>query len=109
MIAMNDIQEFVNQVATLFEPEQIILFGSYATGSPNEDSDLDLLVIMPFEGKPWQAASRIREKVRPRFPLDLLVRTPAMIRQRMAMNDVFLKDILQNGRVLYEAGNHRVG
>jgi predicted nucleotidyltransferase len=50
MITMKEIEEVSNQIAQTFQPERIILFGSYAAGQPDEDSDVDLLVIMPFEG-----------------------------------------------------------
>ncbi|MBU2596978.1 MAG: nucleotidyltransferase domain-containing protein, partial [Planctomycetes bacterium] len=67
------------------------------------DSDVDLLVVLPFEGKTWKMASKIRSRTRPSFPMDLLVRTPQQLRQRLIMNDVFLRDITQKGKMLYEA------
>jgi predicted nucleotidyltransferase len=51
MVAMNAITEFSRRVAEEFSPEKIILFGSHAYGTPTEDSDVDLLVILPFEGR----------------------------------------------------------
>ena len=52
MIEMDRIESFSNRIAQEFRPERIILFGSYAYGEPTEDSDVDLLVIMPFRGHP---------------------------------------------------------
>ena len=69
------------------------------------DSDVDVLVVMPFEGRSVDKSVEIRLKTNPSFPLDLLVRTPETVRQRIAMGDNFLRDILRNGRVLYEAND----
>jgi predicted nucleotidyltransferase len=79
------------------------LFGSYAYGTPRPDSDVDLLVVMPLNGNPVDKSVEMRLKLHPRFPLDLLVRTPAKIRERLAMGDDFIKDIFDKGKVLYEA------
>lgn len=103
MIDLNQIQAFSQQIVEKFQPERIILFGSYAQGQPTEDSDVDLLVILPFQEMPVQKAISIRQQLRPPFPLDLLARTPEQIQHRLEMGDFFIQDILQNGRVLYEA------
>lgn len=102
MVDFKDIQALANRIAEQFHPERIILFGSYAAGTAGADSDVDLLVVLPFEGKTWKTAARIRHSTRPAFPMDLLVRTPQQIRQRLAMNDMFIRDITQNGKTLYE-------
>ena len=49
-----EIQKLCEQISRDFRPERIILFGSHAYGSPTPDSDVDLLVVMPFEGSPRQ-------------------------------------------------------
>ena len=87
MVAMSQIEALSQQIAEQFQSERIILFGSYAYGEPNEDSDVDLLVVMPFEGHSPRKAAEIRFQVRPPFPLDLLVRTPEMLHQRLEMGD----------------------
>jgi predicted nucleotidyltransferase len=103
MVDFKDIQALADSIAEQFNPERIILFGSYAAGTAGPDSDVDLLVVLPFEGKTWKMASAIRSRTRPSFPMDLLVRTPQQLRQRLIMNDVFLRDITQKGKMLYEA------
>ena len=70
---------------------------------------MDLLIIMPFEGKPAAKSVEIRLRVRPGFPVDLIVRTPQKVRERLAMGDGFLREILETGTVLYEADHARVG
>ncbi len=49
MVAKREIRSLVSRIASEFRPERIILFGSYAYGKPNEDSDVDLLVLMPYQ------------------------------------------------------------
>ena len=103
MIETQDIQALAEKIATVFRPEQIILFGSYAWGMPTADSDVDLLVVLPFEGKSWRMAATIRHQLRSPFPVDLIARTPEQLQQRLQQGDTFLQEITHNGRVLYEA------
>jgi uncharacterized protein len=89
-----------------FQPEKIILFGSWAYGKPETDSDIDLLVVMPFEGSPFRQAETILNRVIQAvgvLPLDLLVRTAEQLDERLAIGDGFVRDILERGKVLYEA------
>ena len=89
------------RIAKKFHPRKIILFGSHAYGAPGPDSDVDLLVIMPFEGKSAHQAAEIRFHTNPGFALDLLVRTPDKIEERLAIDDFFIREILEKGVVLY--------
>lgn len=103
MIGFIDIQELSAKIQQEFKPDKIVLFGSYAWGTPRDDSDVDLLVILPYQGKAWRMASSIREQVQSRFPLDILVRNSEQIQARLAINDSFLSDIMTRGKVVYEA------
>ena len=103
MIPMQQIQEVSRRIADEFHPERILLFGSYAWGAPSPDSDVDLLVILPFEGKAVAKSVEMRLKIKPPFPVDLLVRTPEKVRERLALGDPFIRSILEKGKVLYEA------
>jgi len=60
---------------------------------------------MPFDGRPAEKSVEIRMKLRPDFPLDLLVRTPENIQHRLSMGDFFMHDIIRKGTVLYETHN----
>ena len=93
----------------MFQPERIILFGSYAYGTPTEDSDVDLLVVMPLPGKGRGRASDIRLHLDVTFPLDLVVCDPEYIEQRIALNDFFLREITERGKVLHAADHAAVG
>jgi len=99
------ILSYAQAVAREFRPEKIILFGSCAYGTPTEDSDVDLLVVMPHRGHPAYQAAAIELKVQAGFPLDLMVRSPERIRERLADGDRFVREILERGSPLYESGN----
>jgi len=93
-------------IAREFQPEKIILFGSWAYGKPDTDSDIDLLVVMPFEGSPFRQAGTILNRVIQAvgvLPLDILVRTAEQLDERLALGDRFVREILERGKVLYEA------
>ncbi|MCC7145741.1 MAG: nucleotidyltransferase domain-containing protein [Phycisphaeraceae bacterium] len=109
MVSRADIQDVCEQLVRQFRPEKVILFGSYAKGDVSADSDVDLMVVMPFEGSPAYKAAELSQAVPHRFPIDLLVRTPQQIEQRLALNDFFIRDILNTGHVLYDASDPRVG
>ena len=103
MPSIKQIKAFSNKIAREYHPEQIVLFGSYAEGTPTPDSDVDLLVILPFKGRTVDKTVEMRLKFHPPFPIDLLVRTPQKVKQRLKMGDTFIQDILERGKVLYEA------
>jgi predicted nucleotidyltransferase len=102
------IRRYARQVAERFQPDKIILFGSFAYGQPHADSDVDLLVIMPARNQLDQAV-RIRWELPAPFPMDLLVRTPKTMQWRLAEGDSFLQEIVTQGKVLYEKTHARVG
>jgi predicted nucleotidyltransferase len=102
------VQDICDRIARAFRPEKIVVFGSHAYGEPGPFSDLDLLVVMPFEGSPLQQAARIISRINPAMGVDLIVRTPAQVRERLAMPDAFMREIMERGRVAYEADHNRV-
>lgn len=108
MIEIGQIEDLGESIVREFRPERIILFGSYAYGNPKDDSDVDLLVILPFAGKPVRKAIEIRSKVNPKIPVELVVRTPQQVAERMANNDWFMCEIVGKGRVLYETDHARM-
>lgn len=97
------VQSLCDQIVRGFHPERIILFGSYANGDPTPDSDVDILVVMRFEGSSRQQAAKIRTVIDTTVALDLIVRTPEQISERRAMGDFFINEITTQGKVLYEA------
>jgi uncharacterized protein len=109
MVDTADILKFVDAVATQFHPQRVILFGSYAYGAPDADSDVDLLVVKEFRGKNHEQIVRIRREIEFNFSMDLLVHRDKDIARRIGGNDCFLKEILEKGLVLYDANDPRVG
>src|SRR3981189_323816 len=92
-VPMRLIRRFARQVAERFQPEKIILFGSYAYGTPHADSDVDILVIMPARNQLDQAF-KIRLAIPAPFPIDLIVRTPHNIQWRLEEGDLFHTQIV---------------
>jgi predicted nucleotidyltransferase len=106
MVAMNEIQRYCDAIAAAFKPQRIILFGSHAYGKPNEDSDVDVLVVMPKSRRMGRnPAVKIREKLSANFAVDILVRDPSFIRGRLREGDTFLEEITGKGRVMYESSH----
>ena len=106
VVRRSKIRAFSNAIARGFHPQRIVLFGSYAYGKPTEHSDVDLLVIMKRTRLKGERMSvRIRLAIPRDFPLDLLVRTPADVAKRLRWRDPFMCELLDKGKVLYEAKN----
>jgi predicted nucleotidyltransferase len=107
-IPMRVIRRYARAIAEEFQPDKIILFGSYAYGTPNEDSDVDLLVVMPCYDQHTQSV-RIQSRLAAPFPMDLLVRKPSEMKWRLEEGESFTTTIVSKGKVLYEKSNKRVG
>ncbi len=107
-IPLTAIRHFARQIAERFQPEKIVLFGSYAYGTPHAESDVDLLVIMPTSNVVSQAIRISLAFERP-FSHDLIVRTPRQIERGLREKDWFLREVMEKGKVLYEAPNRPVG
>ncbi len=101
-IPMPAIHAVVRQVAEKFKPDKIILFGSYAYGTPSAESDVDLLVIMETRLKQVEQAVQICQAIEYHFGLDLIVQTPEALQRRVQLGDSFLAEIVRKGKVLYE-------
>jgi predicted nucleotidyltransferase len=107
-VPMSVIRRFARDVAKQFHPEKIVLFGSHAYGQPHQDSDVDILVVMPARNAIDQAI-KIGRVTEPQFPLDLIVRTPKDIAWRLKEGDSFLREVMAQGKVLYEEAHRRMG
>src|SRR5437879_8277819 len=107
-IPMRVIRRYARAIAEEFDPDQIILFGSYAYGTPHEDSDVDLFVIMPARSQHEQAV-RIRYRLAAPFPVDLIVRTPKQVKWRLEEGESFTTAIVSRGKILYEKDDQGMG
>jgi predicted nucleotidyltransferase len=102
--AQRTIQDIVRRLAAEYAPEKIILFGSHAAGEPDESSDIDLLIIKNTSKRPldrWVEVKRILRDRNRMISVSPLVYTEAEIRERLAIKDFFIQEILEGGRVLY--------
>ncbi|MCB1059994.1 MAG: nucleotidyltransferase domain-containing protein [Calditrichaeota bacterium] len=105
LVSYSEIQKVCDEIVEKFHPEKVILFGSYAYGTPTEDSDVDLFVLMDHDGRELDAMTKIRVETKHRFPMDLIVRSPEVLKKRLEWKDWFLLDIVNKGKVLYDAHN----
>lgn len=101
MVAMNNVRELSDRIVQEFDPEKIILFGSHAYGTPKEYSDVDLLVLMRFEGNSFDQATAILERIHPGCYVDVIVRSPEDALRRYREFDPLIRDALDRGKVLY--------
>jgi predicted nucleotidyltransferase len=97
-VDFGQIKAYCRVLAREFQPQRIILFGSYAANAATPDSDVDLVVVMPFRGNATDQVVRIRGRAEAPFPMDLLVWKPNHIHRR----DSFTRAVLSEGKVLYE-------
>ena len=104
MVSMAETEALSRRIAQEFDPDKIILFGSYAYGNPTEDSDVDLLVVLPFEGSGIRKSVEVLMRVLPDpyFSIDLLARQPDDTARRYAQLDPLVRDAVDRGKVLYE-------
>jgi len=102
MVTRETIQATCDDIVREFTPLQVILFGSYAYGTPTEGSDVDILVVMDIPKSEFRSkAVEIQQRIPHRFSLDLLVRSPKEIASRVSYNDWFLREITEKGDFLY--------
>ena len=103
MINQEKISNIVNKIATGYNPEKIILFGSYAIGNPDENSDLDLLIIKDSDLPRPQRTVEIRKMLYGSMvPIDLLVYTNKEIEESKSKTYGFIHKVLKTGKTLYE-------
>jgi len=103
------IRTLAHRIAEKFHPQRIVLFGSYAYGTPRPESDVDLLVVMETTLGESEQALEIRKYLQILFGLDLIVYTPQKLSQRINWGDSFLKEITERGMILYESSDTRMG
>ena len=94
MITFEEINQVSKEISEKFLPDKIILFGSYAYGNPSSISDLDLLVILPFQGKNFYKSLEIYQSLNLSFPIDILARTPEDTEKRFRLGDPLIREAL---------------
>ena len=100
------IQRILDKLVTGYAPQKVILYGSYAYGKPDRDSDIDLLIIKDTSERfidRWVTVQQILTGTHPSIPVETLVLTPQEMERRLAIGDQFVEEIITRGEVLYAA------
>ena len=102
------IREITKKIAQEYQPEKIILFGSWAWGTPNEDSDVDLLIVKDSDKPRIEREREVRELLwPPGIAMDIIVYSHHELEKRINHDrNLFLEDIVRNGRLIYEKSNN---
>ena len=102
-ISQDLLKEVTGRLAAEFQPEEIYLFGSHAWGTPNEDSDVDLMVIVPDSGeRPIRRDQRAQSCLgRLALAADVLVRTRGEVNRYKHLRASLFHQVLNQGRKLY--------
>lgn len=98
------ITEIVDKIKTEYEPDKIILYGSYAYGKPTEDSDIDLFIVKDTDKRRVDRFVEVKTLIYDptrRIPISPMVYTPEEVEKRLAIGDQFVEEVLTKGEVLY--------
>jgi predicted nucleotidyltransferase len=101
-VVNNDIKKLALKIGQKFKPQKVIVFGSWAWGTPHQDSDVDFCVIKDTDNSQQEALNISRFLYPREYPLDILVYTPDYVEKRLQMGDFFTKKIINEGLILYE-------
>ena len=97
------VQQVVETIRAGYEPEKIIVFGSYAHGTQTESSDLDILVIKDTEDRWLDRVRQVSGLLTPRrLPMDILVKTPNEVAKALNERELFMREVTEEGVVAYE-------
>src|SRR5262245_17872901 len=112
-VQRKEIQQMVRQIVSRFDPEKIILFGSFARGDASPDSDVDLLVVMPVAGSKREKQVEIRLALSDiQIPKDIVVTTPEEFQWRKEIPGTIERPAALDGKVLYDrtvdSSDHRL-
>lgn len=103
LYSRNKIDEIVNRIVGSYDPDKIILFGSYAKGTPNEHSDVDLFVVKDSEKtRPERGIELCKLLYGSMIPMDILVYTNKEIQESINNKYSFVYEVFANGLTLYE-------
>ena len=86
-----------------YQPEKIILFGSYVWGKFTSDSDVDFFIIKNTKKRKLDRMYEVKKLLRDRkIPIDILIYTPKEIKKRLDLGDYFVEDVIKKGQIIYE-------
>lgn len=104
MLTQSTIQQITDRIGDRFQPEKIILFGSYARGEAHQHSDLDLLVVVETLPPRGQRSAPILKMLAETYtePIDIVVRFAQTLKEWEHLPGSFAHQVLTEGIVLYD-------
>lgn len=103
MITQERLYEITSRIVSNYQPQKVVLFGSYAKGKATQGSDLDLLIVKETATPRYKRGREVRKPLRSlKTSIDLLVYTPDEIERWRDVKNAFITTILRTGKVLYE-------
>ena len=91
----------MTRVILICSSQEKFLFGSYAYGNPNKNSDIDLFIIAEIPGLQAERMRIVRRAIKEQGPIDVIVRTPKEVQRSLAGRDWFVQEIMQRGKLIY--------
>jgi len=102
MISQEKINEVINRIVKNVNPEKIILFGSYASGNPSEESDLDILIVKEMSIPRYKRSREVKKHLRGmKIPIDVIVYTKKEIKEWEGTKTAFINQAIKQGKLLY--------
>ncbi|MBA3063153.1 nucleotidyltransferase domain-containing protein [bacterium] len=102
MISQEEINEVIDRIVKNINPEKIILFGSYASGNPSEDSDLDILIVKEMRIPRYKRTREVKKHLRGmKIPIDVIVYTKKEIKEWEDTKTAFINQAIKQGKILY--------
>ncbi len=104
MLKQAQIDQLIKEIVSGYQPEKIYLFGSYATGKPTDDSDVDLFIIKNTDKRKIERNWEVRRciKTYPRTGVDIIVYTPLELHNGLLQTINIGKEAITTGRLIYE-------
>ena len=100
------LKETVKKIVSHYKPQKIILYGSYAYGKPDKNSDIDLFIIKntskPRMDRFKEVKKILWDVTNKGIPILPIIFTERELKQRDKINDIFIKEIISKGQILYE-------
>lgn len=105
MISRDEIDKVAKDIAETVHAERIILFGSYANGHADENSDVDLLVVAESDQPRYRRSREFYKRFRPhRFAFDIVIYTPKEMNQSSRTPVSFVSQVMREGKIIYDRG-----
>lgn len=100
---LNGLGDVLPLIIEEYKPEKIILFGSLATDTVTETSDIDLIIIKRTNKRPLERQRELLKIVRPKIAMDFFIYTPSEFEEgRREKKEFFVDEVEKKGKVLYE-------